>query len=113
MSDDPIADIEPPAKILMMIFDARDEWQGVPLHEALVEVLEAHGVAGATVIPGITGFGAHRAIHHKGLIGAPHDKPVIVFVIDHEAKLHAALPTLRPMVAEGIFVMIDAEVVPL
>ena len=38
-----------PAKLLLMIFDARDEWQGEPLHDALITVLEAHGIAGATV----------------------------------------------------------------
>jgi PII-like signaling protein len=84
-----------------------------PLHEALVGVLEAHGIAGATVIPGIMGYGAHRGVHRKGLIGAPHDKPVILVVIENEAKLRAALPTLRPMVAEGVFVLLDAEVIPL
>jgi len=111
--DESIPSIQPPAKILLMIFDARDEWEGQPLHEALVGVLEAHGIAGATVIPGIMGYGAHRGVHRKGLIGVPHDKPVIVFVIENDAKLRAALPILRPMVAEGVFVMLDAEVIPL
>ena len=113
VSDKRVPEIESPAKALVMIFDARDEWEGIPLHEALVGVLEDHGIAGATVIPGIMGYGAHRGVHHRGLIGAPHDKPVILLVIEHEAKLRAALPTLRPMVAEGVFVLIDAEVVPL
>ena len=84
-----------------------------PLDEALVRVLEAHGIAGATVLPGRTGYGAHRRVHRKGLIGKPHDKPVTLLVIENESKLRAALPVLRPMVAEGIFVMFDAEVIPL
>ena len=63
------------SKLLLAIFDARDEWEGRPLQEALVRVLEAHGIAGATVLSGITGYGAHRGVHRKGLIGVPHDKP--------------------------------------
>ena len=59
------------------------------------------------------GYGAHRGVHRKGLIGQPHDKPVTLLVVENESKLRAALPTLRPMVAEGIFVMFDAEVIPL
>ena len=73
----------------------------------------AHAISGATVIPGIMGYGAHRGVHRKGLIGAPHDKPVTLLVIENEAKIPAVLPTLRPMVIEGIFVLIDAGVIPL
>jgi PII-like signaling protein len=113
VSDEGTSSIRPPAKVLVMIFDARDEWEGEPLHEALVGVLEAHGIAGATVIPGIMGYGAHRGVRRMGLIRAPHDKPMLLFVIENDAKLRAALPTLRSMVAEGIFAMLDAEVIPL
>ena len=113
MSDRPATALQPPVKVLVMIFDARDEWQGEPLHEALVRVLETHGVAGATALSGITGYGAHRGVHRKGLIGAPRDEPIALLVIEHEAKLRAVLPTLRPMVAEGIFVLLHGEVIPL
>jgi PII-like signaling protein len=105
--------IAPPAKLLLAIFDARDEWQGQPLHEALVRVLEESGIAGATVLPGLTGYGAHRGVHHRGMIGLPHDKPTAVVVIDSEAKLRAVLPALRPMIVQGLVVLADAEVVPL
>jgi PII-like signaling protein len=43
----------------------------------------------------------------------PHDKPVAVVVIDDDAKLRAVLPTMRPMIAQGIVVLTDAEVIPL
>jgi Uncharacterized ACR, COG1993 len=58
-----------PAKLLLAVFDAQDEWHGEALHEAIVRVLEAHGIAGVTVLQGLTGFGAHRAVHQRGLIG--------------------------------------------
>jgi PII-like signaling protein len=108
-----MAAIEAPVKVLVMIFDARDEWEGGRLDEALVRVLELHGIAGATVVPGVMGYGAHRTVHQKGLIGQPHDKPVTLLVIENETKLRRALPVLRPMVLEGVFVMIDAELIPL
>jgi hypothetical protein len=95
-----------------MIFDARDEWEGGPLDEALIHVLESHGVAGVTVLLGAMGYGAHRGVRRKGLIGTRHDRPVTLLVIDNEKNLRAALPILRPMVTEGIFVMMDAEVIP-
>ncbi len=79
----------------------------------LIRVLESHGIAGATVLQGLTGYGAHRSIHRKGLIGLPHDKPTASVVIDSEAKLRDVLPTIRPMIAEGIVLLTDAEVIPL
>ena len=100
-------------KLLLAIFDQRDEWHGEPLHEALMRVLEVHGVAGVTVLQGVTGYGAHHAVHRKGLIDLPHDKPVAVVVIDNEATLRAVLPTMRPMIAQGIVILTDAEVIPL
>ena len=112
MSDRPVPAIEPPVKVLLMIFDARDEWEGEPLHEALVRVLEAHGVAGVTALSGITGYGVHRGVHRRGLIGRPRDAPIALIVIDNEARLRTLLPTLRPMVLEGVFVLLDGEVIP-
>jgi len=113
MTDQSGSGIAPPAKLLLAIFDARDEWQGEPFHEALVRVLEANGIAGVSVLQGLTGYGAHRGVHRKGLIGLPHDKPTAIVVIDSEAKLRAVLPSMRPMIAEGVVVLTDAEVIPL
>ena len=113
MTGEPPPAIAAPAKLLLAIFDQRDEWSGEPLHEALMRVLEAHGIAGATVVHGLTGYGAHRGVHRRGLIGLPHDKPIAMFVIDSEAKLRAVLPALRPMIAQGIVILTDAEVIPL
>ena len=101
------------AKLLLAIFDQRDEWHGEPLHEAVVRMLEAHGIAGVTVLQGLTGYGAHHAVHRKGLIDRPHDKPIAVVVIDGDATLRAILPTIRPMIAQGVVVLTDAEVIPL
>ena len=104
--------IAAPAKLLLAVFDAHDEWQGEPLHEAIVRVLETHGIAGVTVLQGLTGFGAHRAVHRRGLIGLPHDKPTVMLIVENEAKLRAVLPTIRPMIAQGIVVLTEAEVIP-
>jgi uncharacterized protein len=113
MTAERVAAVTGPAKLLLAIFDQRDEWQGEPLHDALIRVLEAQGIAGVTLLSGISGYGAHRRLQLKGLIGVPHDKPSILLVIDHEPKLRTALAVVRPMIAEGIVVLTDADVIPL
>ncbi len=106
-------DPAPPVKALLAFFDATDEWEGSPLHEELVRQLERHGIAGATVLSGIMGYGIHRRIHRKGLFGVVDNKPVTLVAIDSEEKLRRALPSILPMIREGIAVLIDAELIPL
>lgn len=113
MDGERVPTIDAPAKLLLAIFDAGDEWQGQPLQEAVVRLLDERGIAGVTVMQGLTGYGAHRSIHRRGLIGLPHDRPTAIVVVESEEKLRAVLPTLRPMIAQGIVVLTDAEVIPL
>lgn len=99
-------------KALVAFFDATDEWEGSPLHEELVRQLEHHGIAGATVLNGISGYGIHRRIHRKGLFGVVDSRPIALIAIDEESKLRQILPIVRPMIREGIVVLLDAEDVP-
>jgi PII-like signaling protein len=104
--------IEAPVKMLLIFIDQTDTWQNRPLHEAIVRVLEQKGIAGATVLSGIVGYGVHRRIHRKGLLGVSDDKPLTIAVIDNEKKVRDVLPTIRPMIREGLIGLTDFEVVP-
>ncbi len=99
-------------KAMLAFFDATDEWDGAPLHGQLVRQLERHGIAGATVLTGIMGYGIHRRIHRKGLFGVVDNKPMTLIAIDSEEKLRRALPSIRPMIREGVVVLLDAEMIP-
>jgi len=104
--------IEAPVKMLLIFIDQTDTWQNSPLHEAIVRVVEQHGLAGATVLSGIMGYGVHRRIHRKGLLGVSDDKPLTIAVIDNEQKLRDVLPSIRPMIREGLIGLCDFEIVP-
>jgi len=104
--------IEAPVKMLLIFIDQTDTWQNKPLHEAIVRVLEQNGIAGATVLSGIVGYGIHRRIHRKGLLGVSDDKPLTIAVIDNEKKVRDLLPTIRPMIREGLVGLTDFEIVP-
>jgi uncharacterized protein len=104
--------IKPPVKLLLIFIDQTDTWHNSPLHEAIVRVLEQEGIAGATVLSGIMGYGIHRRIHRKGLLGVSDDKPMTIAVIDNEQKLRDVLPAIRPMVREGLIGLSDLELVP-
>lgn len=100
-------------KMLWIFVDETDMWNDSKLYEQIVILLERQGIAGATVLHGIMGYGIHRRIHRKGLFGVSDERPVAIAVVDKEGKLREALKTIRPMVRQGLILLSDVEIIPL
>jgi PII-like signaling protein len=89
--------------VLLRIFIGEsDRWEGMSLHLALVQEARRAGLAGATVLRGMEGFGAHSRIHTTRLVDLSPDLPIVVEIVDSEAKIQAFLPTVERMVHEGL-----------
>ena len=98
--------------VLLRIFIGEsDRWHGKSLHMALVEEAKRQGLAGATVVRGIEGFGAHSRIHTARLVDIAPDLPMIVEIVDHEPKIAAFLPTVHDMVSEGLVTLEKVNVI--
>jgi PII-like signaling protein len=104
--------MDTPIKLLVIFVDETDRWDGLPLYEAIVRRLRQRHIAGATVHIGVMGYGSHLHVHHKGLFGVSDDRPVTISVVDGELKLRRVLPEIRPMVKEGLVILLDAELIP-
>ncbi len=100
-----------PVKMLMLFVNEADQWHNRPLYQAILERLQQLDVAGATAAPGIMGFGHHMRMHHKGLFGISDDRPMMIVAIDNEERLRAVCPEIRPMVPEGLMILLDAELI--
>lgn len=100
-------------KMLSVFIDKADQWKESSLFEAIVYTLERNGVAGATVIDGIMGYGVHRRVHRKGLFGVPDEKPIVIIAVDEEDRLRSVIPKIAAMVKEGLLTLQNVEVVPL
>ncbi len=87
-----------------------DQWHGRPLYEAIVHLLRERGIAGATVIRGIEGFGAKQHLHTTRILRLSEDLPILVEVVDEEERLRAVLPELDAMVSEGLITLERVEV---
>jgi len=98
-----------PAKILRVHFDEHDKHNGRPLYEAVVEKCREMSIAGATVFRGVEGYGESAEIHRAHLIH--HDQPIIVTIVDLEAKIRQLLPVLEEMMDTGLIAMSDVEVI--
>lgn len=97
---------------LMRIFIGEgDRWQRRPLYEALVEFFRREGFAGATVLKGAMGFGAHSTTHTDKLLRFSSDLPVVVEVVDDAEKIEAVLPRLGEMIRGGMITLEKARVI--
>ena len=99
------------AKLMRIFIGESDRWGNKPLYDAIVESLRANDIAGVTVYRGIAGYGAHRRFHKEKRLSLSHDQPIILAVVDEEAKLRAYLPVLEQMVDEGLVVLSDVDVI--
>jgi uncharacterized protein len=98
------------ANKMMLIFIGETTMHGeIPLYEAIVRRLAALEVKGATVQTGVMGFGSHHKVHRKRLFGVTDDRPVTITVVDSEEKLRQAAPEIRPLVRDGLMILIDVE----
>lgn len=103
--------LEGSAKLMRIFFGENDKWNGKPLHDALVEALRANDIAGVTVYRGILGYGANRRIHQDKALSLSHDRPIMMTIVDQEAKLRAFAPVLDLMLQQGLVVLSDVNVV--
>jgi PII-like signaling protein len=110
-SEGPPLKSESKAKMMRIYIGENDKWNGKPLHEAIVDGLRAHDIAGVTVYRGILGYGANRRIHKDAKLSLSHDRPVLLSVVDTDEKLQKFMPILDQMVQQGLVVLSDVDVI--
>lgn len=103
--------IEGKARLMRIYIGESDQWQGKPLHEALVQAMRANDLAGVTVYRGILGYGAQSRIHRQKAFRLSSDASLMLSVIDTEEKLREFLPIVDQMVQEGIVVLSDVDII--
>ena len=94
--------IEGEGKLLRIFIGESDTFHGKPLYEAIVERVRAEGLAGATVLRGIEGFGADSRLHTSRILRLSEDLPVVIEIVDTEDRIDRVLPMLDEMVGEGM-----------
>lgn len=99
------------ARRLRIYFGESDRWRGKPLYAAILEALKAQGIAGATVLRGVAGFGAHSRIHTASVLRLSEDLPLLIEVVDAPEKIALALEVITPMLREGLITLEDVSVI--
>ena len=97
--------------ILLRIFiGENDRSDGRLLYEIIVESARRRGLAGATVLRGILGFGANSRIHTSRILRLSQDLPVVVEIVDTKEKIDEFLPELDALITEGMVTIEKADV---
>jgi PII-like signaling protein len=99
------------AELLRIFIGESDKFAGRPLHEVIVDEARKRGLAGATVLRGILGFGAHSLIHTAKILRLSEDLPMVIEIVDEPSKLAEFLPDLDNMIKEGMVTLEKVRIV--
>lgn len=94
--------LEGEGKLLRIFVGESDRWHGKPLYEEIVRLARAQGMAGATVLRGLEGFGADSHLHTTRILRLSEDLPIVIEMVDTEERIDAILPLIDPMIGEGM-----------
>jgi uncharacterized protein len=103
--------LEGEGKLLRIFIGESDKHGRKPLYQAIVEMLREEGMAGATVLRGIEGFGANSHLHTARILRLSEDLPVVIEVADTEERIEAVMPKLDEMVKDGLVTLERVQVV--
>ncbi len=103
--------LEGEAQLLRIFIGESDKWQGRPLYEAIVLKARELHLAGATVLRGPMGFGAHSRLHTTKILRLSEDLPLIIEIVDSEEKINLLLPYIDEMVKEGLITLEKVHVI--
>src|SRR5205809_7410581 len=98
-------------KLLRIFIGESDRWHHQPLYEAIVLKAREIGLAGATVLRGPMGFGANSHLHTAKILRLSSDLPIVIEIVDSEAKIELLLPHLDEMVLEGLVTIENVRVI--
>src|SRR5437016_11974704 len=97
---------------LLRIFVGESDKHGhLPVYEAIVLKARETGLAGATVLRGLMGFGRHSVMHTAKILRLSEDLPMVVEIVDSAEKIEAFLPILDTMVSDGLITLEQVRIV--
>lgn len=103
--------LEGQARRLTVFIGEEDAYNHKPLATEIVHRAQQAGIAGATVLRGIEGFGASNHVHTTRILSLSNDLPIIVVIVDEAERIDAFIPQLDELITEGLVIRDDVEVI--
>ncbi len=95
-------DLPQEGHLLRIIIGESGRHEGMPLYEWIVIKAREFGVAGATVVRGMMGYGANSRIKTTSILRLSEDLPVVIEMIDTREMLEKFLEIIDPVLKEGL-----------
>lgn len=93
--------------LLRIFIGESDKYQGKPLYEWLVIEARKRGMAGATVLRGMMGFGAHSVIHTFKIERLSEDLPIVIEIVDSQEKIEDFLSFAEGQMKRGMLATVE------
>ncbi|HPE13729.1 MAG: DUF190 domain-containing protein [Actinobacteria bacterium] len=103
--------LQGPAMRLTIFVGESDQWHHRPVYTEVVHRAHAAGLAGASVMRGIEGFGASSRVHTTRLLSLSEDLPVAIVIVDTEQRIEAFLPELDELITQGLVILDPVRVI--
>jgi PII-like signaling protein len=101
----------PQSAALLRIYTEEGKMSGHrPLYEDIVLKARAAGLAGATVLRGPMGYGLHAQIHTAKILDLSARLPLVIEIVDEEAKVQAFMAELDAIKDLGLVTLEKVEV---
>lgn len=85
-------------KKLKIYLGESDKSGGKLLYEVITLKARSMGLSGATVFKAVMGFGAKSHLHTSKILRLSEDLPIIIEIIDNEAKINDFLPQVEEII---------------
>jgi len=99
------------SQLLRIFIGEADKFEGKPLYEVIVNLARKKGMAGATVLRGVMGFGADSRMHTAKILRLSEDLPMIIEIVDKPERIQDILPELDNMIKEGLVTLETVNVI--
>lgn len=96
---------------LTIFVDIDDVWHHKPLYHEIVHRAHKAGLAGATVLRGVEGFGAGSLIHTTRILSLAEDLPAVIIIVDSAERVRNFLPQVEELIDEGMIILDEVEVI--
>jgi PII-like signaling protein len=96
--------------LLRIFIGESDRHEGKLLYEWIVLKAREAGLAGATVMRGMMGFGAHSRLHTFKIERLSQDLPIIVEIVDTREKLESFLTMIDEKIEEGMATLEEIQI---
>jgi len=97
---------------LLRVFIGESDRHGhQPLYESIVLQAREAGLAGATVLRGVMGYGKHSILHTAKILRLSEDMPMIIEIVDRLEKIEKFLPVLDELIKDGLVTIEKVRVI--